>query len=124
MLAIQNAYADYQSIAPTPPSITDSQGNVLSRGIQEELVIISTDVYNNQDKYTPFVVFIEARDENDVTQYLQFQIGAANPNDHIKVGISWTPEQAGNYQLRTFLIKSFTDPILLSAIYTSSIVIE
>jgi hypothetical protein len=123
----QNASA--QSDASTSPGvmdpvIKDQQGNVLSGGSEGQLLVISTVARNNGNDPMEFVTVIEARDENGVTQFLGFSIGRLEAFSGSEIGISWTPANAGDYQLRTFLLTGFQNPQLLTGISSSDIVIE
>lgn len=72
----------------------------------------------------PFVAIIESRDESGTTQLLGFSFGSIEDGSQSETGISWTPEKAGDYQLRTFLISGFENPQVLTVVRTSDVVIE
>jgi hypothetical protein len=59
-------------------------------------------------------MLVEIRDENDLTIYMSFLIGTLNPNAVSEMGISWTPQYVGEYEVRSFAITNFTKPEILS----------
>ena len=97
---------------------------MLSGGSEGQLLVISTTAVNNSDDPLQFTAIIEARDENGVTQFLGFSIGRLEASGQSEIGISWTPEYVGRYQLRTFLISGFQDPQILTVAETNDVVIE
>ncbi|MGI0012045.1 MAG: hypothetical protein ACREBU_01180 [Nitrososphaera sp.] len=105
------------------PIVKDAQGNLLSTASTGEIIILSVNVTNNENVPLPFVILIESRDEIGVTQFLEFHIGTLQGNRSSEVGISWKPAEAGNYQLRTFLISGFDSPEVLTGVQTSDFVI-
>jgi hypothetical protein len=107
----------------TSPVLKDQQGNILSQGSEGQILVLSTTAANSVDEPLQFVAVIESRDENDMTQFLGFSIGRLEANTQSEIGISWTPENAGDYQLRAFLLSGFPNPQILSTIQTSDVVI-
>ena len=92
--------------------------------VGQEYVIattISRDVEYEGD--VPFVVFVEARDSNGVTQYLASQFGKLSGQiyDQTEIGSSWTPDSSGMFSLRTFAISDMENPMILSQVYESII---
>lgn len=85
------------------------------------MVVLSTDVINNNPEPQKFTAIIEVRDARGVTLFLGWQSGTLNPNGHTEVGLSWAPKQAGAYQLRTFIISGFQDLEILSPVITSTV---
>ncbi len=122
-VSIQNVLAQ-SSPSVTSPVLKDQQGNVLSRGSDGQILVLSTSALNNSDDPLQFVAIIESRDKDGVTQFLGFSIGRLEANAQSEIGISWTPQNAGNYQLRAFLLSGFPNPQILTTVETSDIVIE
>jgi hypothetical protein len=69
---------------------------------------------NDNNFEQPFTMLVEIRDENDLTIYMSFLIGTLNPNAVSEMGISWTPQYVGEYEVRSFAITNFTKPEILS----------
>jgi hypothetical protein len=110
--------------ATSSPVLKDAQGITLSSGSEGQLTIISITAFNGSDDPVPFVAIIESRDESGTTQLLGFSIGSVEDGAQSEAGISWTPEKAGDYQLRTFPISGFENPQVLTAVRASDVVIE
>lgn len=107
----------------TSPVLKDADGEILTSGSMGSTVFISFDAVNGQDIPLAFMAIMEARGEDYVTYFLGLQEGLAPPGDFTEVTAAWTPEKAGNYQLRTFLISGFENPMVLSEVRTSDVVI-
>lgn len=104
------AYAQ-TPVSQTKPILKDSLGRNLDEGNAESIVILSTTVENNTSNAVPFIALMEVRDWEGSTVYIQFQLGELPSKGESELGISWTPATAGQYELRTFLISSFVDPV-------------
>lgn len=89
-----------------------------------QLVVLSTTVSSTKDDPQPFVAVMEARDGAGMTRFLGFAIGSIEAGSTSEIGISWTPEEAGNYELRAFLVSGFENPQLLTAVATSDALVE
>lgn len=91
-------------------------------------VIITTTATHNYDhvEALPLVVVIEVRDSDDMTlliawQSTRLQEGA---DSSVNAGISWVPEKAGTYKLRTFANTDFENPQVLTQVYQSQVVVQ
>jgi hypothetical protein len=118
-----NAYANGYFITVTPPQLLDTAGNKLISASTGQLVVVSTAIVNTTPAETPFVVFIEARDEQGVTVYSQFGLGTIDTNQRSEIGQSWSPDHEGKYQFRAFAINNFTNYAPLSTIVHSEIMV-
>jgi hypothetical protein len=101
-----------------PKSIT---GQVLSSIQSGQQVVLSTTIVNNLDEAQPYVGLIEVRDSSGVTVFLGWSTGNLHGNDRTEVGLSWTPDSAGTYEARTFVLSDLTHPNILSSVQTSQI---
>ena len=115
------ANADDGSTSPAPLEPKDQAGNTLSSVFSGQMVILSTDVVNNNPEPTKFTAIIEVRDAKGVTLFLGWLSGTLNPDGHTGVGLSWAPKEAGTYQLRTFTISGFQDLEILSPVVTNKL---
>jgi len=59
-----------------------------------------------------------------VTVSLDWQTGTLNPDGSADIGISWTPDRSGTYQIRTFVISGFEQPVVLSPVAVSEVTVE
>jgi hypothetical protein len=110
--------------AVSPPEPQDVTGKRLTQINSGQQVVLTTNVVNQGANSQPFVALIEVRDSSDVTVYLAWQTGTLNPNGQTNVGLSWTPDQAGNYEVRTFVISSLAKPDILSPVAKTPITVS
>lgn len=88
-------------------------------------VMLSTSISNNNDQPQPFVALIEVRDSSGVTVFLALQSGMLEPSGSTDIGVMWQPDQAGRFEVRTFLITSISgeaeplSPVAISEITIS-----
>lgn len=80
---------------------------------------LSVTIKNNESQLQPFVTIIEIRDQEGITQYLQFQLGKLDSNAISNVGISWTPSRAGEFELRSFIVSDLIHSEVLSTIHST-----
>lgn len=104
----------FDPVALTPILIKNMQYKIVDNVSSNRMVLVSTIVTNNYDKIQPFIAVVEIRDTDGTTLYLQLQKGVLYPLGEVEVAISWIPEQAGMYQIRTFAIDELEDPEPLS----------
>lgn len=107
-----------------PPELKDASGNFLSSAHIDQPVFITTIFANCTDEEIPFIVVIEARDEDDVTVYLQFQAGKLDANADSEISLAWSPEKSGKHELRTFALSDLTQPQIYSQIWVSEVTIS
>lgn len=113
---------DAAILTPSAPILT----RPTSGGIQElhagQQAIIETTIKNNDNVYDwASYVIIEVRDSNGVTILLNWQSGVVGAGSQKSVGVSWTPEYAGDYEIRTFVISSLDSPRILSLVSSSQV---
>lgn len=88
-------------------------------------IIVATAVRNNDEiQGRRALVIIEVRDSIDgTTVLLDWQNGTIQPDGSTQVGVSWVPQHAGEYELRTFAISGFDNPEILSSVSSSEVTI-
>ena len=92
-------------------------GAPLSQANVGRTVVLSATVANNNITEIQFTSIFEIRDEGDVTIYLRWKEGTLEAGDFTTtVDLFWRPELVGRYELRTFLLSSFENPMILSSI--------
>ncbi|HEV8405200.1 MAG TPA: thermonuclease family protein [Nitrososphaera sp.] len=100
-----------------------------TNGVQVgQQVIISTTVARGYEyeSAVPYVVLLEVRDSDSVTEFISFQSGKLEDNidEQIEVGTTWIPAKAGTFSLRAFAISDFENPQILSFVYESAVEIN
>ena len=118
------AVAQEAVLQPETPELKDRTGRVLTNAVAGELSIISATVNNNSTEDETFVAMVEARSSIGITELLEFQIAQASGDNSVEFGISWTPEEAGTYELRTYLLSGLQEPQVLSEVTTKQITVE
>lgn len=109
------------SIVIPPAIITDNEGNSLEVITVGKQVTISRSFSTIIESPKQFLALFEIRDSDGVSVYIAWHTGIANPKDNIVVGISWMPEEVGDYDIRTFLISNWTNPEVLSVVGSTDI---
>ena len=112
------------STTPSAPSVRDVSGNNVGSITVGQQVVLTTQINNNLDDELPFVALIEVRDSSGITVYLAWQTGTLDANDRAEVGLSWTPEDSGDYQVRTFVVSNLNNPTVLSEVKTTQITVS
>jgi hypothetical protein len=108
------------SVSISRPSLSaiSGDGGRLVTGAQ---LVLVTNIENDRNADQPFVALVEVRDSSGVTVHLAWQSGTLRPAESIEVGVSWTPETSGIYQVRTFAVSSLAAPIVLSEVTTANV---
>jgi hypothetical protein len=108
----------------SPPAPQTPAGQPVTTVNDGQQVVLTTNVRNTSPESMPFVALIEVRDSSGITVYLAWQTGTLGGNQQTQVGLSWTPDQAGDYTVRTFVISSLQNPRILSPVAESEITVE
>jgi hypothetical protein len=116
------ALAQESSLQPDSPELKDQTGDIIGGATTGELVIITTTINSNSTEDENFVAMVEARNSIGITELLEFQTGQASSGS-VEVGISWTPAETGEYELRTFLISDLLEPQVLSEVTTTKVTV-
>jgi hypothetical protein len=66
--------------------------------------LLSAECYGATDKNGnyPFLLLIEIRDSDGITQQFVLQQGTIEPWTEMTVGFSWIPDRPGEYEIRSF----------------------
>jgi hypothetical protein len=114
-------------LIPSNSAAVDALGMILSDVKTGETIMLTTEIFNSADEQKSCIVIVEARSVNEggTTHFLDFsQIALPASSSVNAITGTWTPDHAGNYQIRVFLIDSFDNPINLSPILVSEISIK
>lgn len=114
----------FASIRASIMLIEPSIMSVSSTTIEELKVghpfVISTTATKKDNTMESFFVIIEVRNSDGITKFFGWQSASLKTiGDEAAVGMSWIPEEAGTYSLRTFAVTGFTNPEALSGVTTS-----
>lgn len=110
-------------VASSPVALDDDSGEKLENLKVGKQATVSMALHNGFDDDRRFIAIIEVRslDDGGITEFLAMPNGMVSGKGWVDVGQSWTPEKAGDYQLRTFLINNLDTPQILSPVMTSNI---
>lgn len=95
-------------------AITDQINSQLYSISKGQLVIIQSVIKNNQNTQQTFAYIAQIKDSNGITVKLEAVEGVLPAEKPFTVGVSWTPEKAGNYTIEVFVWKSLQEPVPLS----------
>ncbi len=125
-LIVQKGDSASESVLVSSPVALDDSGETLESLEVGKQVKVSVALHNGYDDDRQFVAIIEARslDDGGITQFLAMTNGTVSGKGWIEAGFSWLPEQAGKYQLRTFVIDTIVEPRILTPVMTSEIVAQ
>ena|SRR3989442_8489463 len=98
----------------SPPTLT----TLTSYPIREDRVgdqfIILTNATNREKFDVPLVIVTQVADSEGVIVSIGIVGGLLKVGESTKVGVSWTPQQSGNYHLKSFAISELEHPMILA----------
>jgi hypothetical protein len=113
------------ALRPSEPAVTalkPASGDLIFAGQQ---TLLSTEISSSfPEEEQPFVAIIEVRDSSGVTVFIGWQRGTLAPQGRTEVGMSWIPQEPGNFQVRTFLISDLLSPNVLSEVFASPVTVS
>ena len=122
LLSLNSAqFVSGNEVTIPPPIITDNEGNSIELITVGKQVTISKSFRTTIDSSRPFLALFDVRDSDGVSVYIAWQTGMVIPRNDVVVGISWMPEEAGDYEIRTFLISDWTNPEVLSPVASTNL---
>jgi hypothetical protein len=92
------------------PIMADVSGSGVEKIVTGQPVLVETKVTNNLNEEQPFTYILQVKDSNDFTVMVTWIKGTMNALASLDAGISWTPEEDGNYTVEIFVWKSLEDP--------------
>ncbi len=102
----------------------DSFGNTLDTVSVDTQIQLESDVTNGQDKAQEFAYLIQVQDENGVTVSLDWIKGSLTAEQSLSPAVSWTPDEAGTYDVTAFVWESIDNPTALSPTATIAITVN
>ncbi len=115
---------DTSATTPEPVVPKDISGNELDEVSAGQQVVLSTTVNNNRNTDLAYAAVIEVRDADGFTVLLQWATGTLSAGGENEVGLSWTPMDAGEYTIRTFVLSDISNPSALSLIEESTLTVS
>ena len=102
----------------------DSFGNTLDVISVDSQIQLAADVTNNQDKAQEFAYLIQIQNESGVTVSLDWIAGSLTEGQSLSPASSWTPTEAGTYEVTAFVWESIENPTALSPTSTITITVN
>ena len=102
----------------------DSFGNTLDVISVDSQIQLAADLTNNQDKEQKFAYLIQIQNESGVTVSLDWIAGSLTEGQSLSPASSWTPDEAGTYEVTAFVWESIENPTALSPTSTITITVN
>jgi len=124
LVLFQSAFAEVGDVTVSEVEFKDPFGRSMDGPPGGTQLLLSATLTNNNTKPLPYVAFIELRNSDGVTIYLEFHKGVLDPGVPSNIASSWTPEKTGEYELRVFAISDFQHVEVLSQISSNKTTIS
>ena len=98
------------SYSISEPELADLFGDRIKEVVTGQPVLVQTKVTNSLNEHQPFVYILQVKDSEGFTVMLTWIKGMMNASSALDAGISWTPEESGNYIVEIFVWKSLEEP--------------
>jgi hypothetical protein len=120
-----NASALSCGLIITSPQLADVTGGPVQAPTAGYQLFAATTISNPcSEGELPFVVIMEVRNSDGLTESISWQSGVFTAKDEqAQVGFSWVPSHSGNFELRSFAISNLEMPQVLSPFVTSNVTI-
>ena len=102
----------------------DSFGNTLDVISVDSQIQLEADLTNNQDKAQEFAYLVQIQNESGVTVSLNWITGSLTEGQSLSPASSWTPTEAGTYEVTAFVWESIENPTALSPTSTITITVN
>lgn len=110
---VEEAKVKVNPYSISKPELADLFGNRIDKIVTGLPVLVETKVTNNLDEEQSLIYILQVKDSEGFTAMLTWIKGTMNASAALDAGISWTPENSGNYMIDIFVWKSLEDPGLL-----------
>jgi len=107
----------------SPPVAKDTAGNELSSANASQLIIIFSTFSNPCNFDQQVVIVTEARSLDGTTVLFEHAIVSAGAFNTSEVGLLWSPENAGTYELRSFALSNSGESQALTGIQTRDLLV-
>jgi hypothetical protein len=109
-------------LTPSEPTVRNVKSGITDELLAGQQAILSAEISSSsQREELSFVAILEVRDSSGVTVSIGWQSGSLSAQGQTEVGMSWLPEDPGNFQVRTFLISDLLSPQVLSEVASTMV---
>ncbi|MDH3311698.1 MAG: hypothetical protein OEM28_00955 [Nitrosopumilus sp.] len=96
--SIETSLLDKDKIRLNKIGVVNSFGQKFDEIKPNQILQIAADITNSNDYKNNFVYIVEVTNKEDVTvQPAKWMTGTLNPNQTLNIGLSWVPEEAGEF---------------------------
>ena len=104
--------------------LSDSLGNQLLTFSSNHQMQIVGSITNDHNFKQKFVYLFQVKNSANFVESISWIQGELSPQQSLDVSQSWIPTKSGTYQIETFVWNSLGDPMVLSPVMSTSIVVE
>lgn len=98
------------------PLVSDARLKEISSPVAGQQLFLTTALANLGETDTQYVLFTEVRNETGVTIKLDSRWGMFNSGENVEVHHAWRAENAGTFELRSFVISAECFPEVLTEV--------
>jgi hypothetical protein len=115
-------YCRQDEIRVAAMGFRDVSGNIIKQAAAGSQVSVQAVINNGCDiPDYPATILLEVRDSEGITRCFAFQQIALEPSHQPRIGFSWMPDKAGDYEVRMFVITCINCTPVLNPIMTHRI---
>ncbi len=118
------ANGDFTEVTLSLPVITDSNYKELAGALVGQQIIISVGIANLSPSALEYLLVTEVRTEEGITQFLQPRWARVGSDDKVQLNHVWRPEEAGSYQVRSFLTSADCNPEAFTSVRTVEVIVR
>ena len=97
------------------PRLENSFGTPIFDNVNvSQKVQISADIINHQTKLQNFVYIVQIKDDNELVASLSWFSAQLTPDQKLRLSLSWTPEELGEYSAEIFVWENLSNHNALS----------
>jgi hypothetical protein len=103
-------------VPASEPEFVDAQGMPVTVIRTGELIVIQSTITNAGPIDQNFAYLVQIQDDAGVVVQLSFVLGTLEPGESLTPGVSWIPDERGDYTVQVFVWESLTVPEALSEV--------
>jgi hypothetical protein len=104
-------------------NVQDQSGKTMGRLYVDQSALVAFEINNNNTSTQKYVAVLQGVSAEGQVQYIKWTTGTLLPANSETIGFTWTPEEAGMYELEAFAWTSLDDPMPLAKPSLSAITV-
>lgn len=122
--SVDSSISPLKRLNNSSPKFSDSFGKTLeSFSSNTQMQIVGT-IENDHNFKQKFVYIFQVKNTNNLIESISWVQGELSPKQSLDVSQSWIPSKSGMYEVETFVWSSFDDPMALSPLMSTVILVE